>query len=211
MRKITAVLFLILFFGFNILNAKSGDSGGNGYSGVKGPKTNPTDTSTINRGNQQQKQNKHNDKNRIIDNKQSSEQIQEMDKIKLKVKDCTKLTEQIQDLTKNMAKEIIKNEENGKIIIEKYSVIKDKIALINTQNTGFMNELDNDQKKDIESQVKNIEKINEKAINIKGFMDKEFKNDKINKKNILKLNLDLESEINKMETQYRAIEWLLEQ
>lgn len=211
MRKITAVLFLILLFGLNILNAKSGDSGGNGYSGVKGPKTTPTDTNTINRGNQLQKQNKQNDKNRTFDNKQSSEQIQVIDKIKIKVKDCTKLTEQIQDLTKNMAKEIIKNEENGKIIIEKYSVIKDKIALINTENAGFMNELDNDQKKDIESQVKNIEKINEKAINIKGFMDKEIKNDKINKKNILKLNLDLESEINKMERQFRAIEWLLEQ
>ncbi|MBN2546306.1 MAG: hypothetical protein JXB50_10950 [Spirochaetes bacterium] len=215
MRKITFILFLIIFIGLNTLNAKSGDSGGNGNSGdkvsLKGPKTDPIDTTNINRGNQLQKQNRQFNKNRTIDNKQSSEQYNEMEKIRSKIRDCTALTEEIQDLAKNMAKEIIKKEENGRIIIEKYSIIKNKIALINEENSNFMNELDNDQKIEIESQARLIEKIKNKAFNINEIMDKELKNDKIDKKNILKLNLDLENEINKMERQYRAIEWLLEQ
>ncbi|HOJ63095.1 MAG TPA: hypothetical protein PLE45_01630 [Spirochaetota bacterium] len=107
-------------------------------------------------------------------------------------------------LQKEIRKNITFLLKTGKNNLENREKIKKECFSLIEKMNSFINSFSNKEAQLIKSQIENVKKITQNINNIVGDIDK---NENLNK--IIELNKKLEKEINKIERQIRAIEWIL--
>jgi hypothetical protein len=124
---------------------------------------------------------------------------------------CTSLTEEIQNMLKKESKKLIKEKIDVNNFKNENDKIKEKVNSIYQETSNLFENLDKEKKADIEKQMKIIEQTKSKINDINASLAKKLsKNDEAKSELLLKYNNDMEKEVNKIDRQLRAIEWLMQ-
>ena len=94
-------------------------------------------------------------------------------------------------------------------IQNQYGEITKEIENLNNRNMLFLSNLDKIQKDEVKYQLEVIEESEKGIADLISRIEKDFKSQKKDKRSISIKFKELEKEINKINKQYRAIEWLL--
>lgn len=88
--------------------------------------------------------------------------------------------------------------------------LKEKIFLIKEQGNFLNTNLSLEQKNVTKSQLKTVEQSEKRIFQLEQQIEKEINNERINKKAVVSFVVELEKEISKIDRQYRAVQWIIE-